>query len=127
MGGCATAAAPTLSFISGTASVTLGGVPVTVTGGSLAFTALAVPVPVEAGTVLATDAAGNVLQIVWPLLAGLPAGPPVLRLNLAAWTPAVQTGVLLDATLTFTARSADGSTATFTASGAGMPVPTFIP
>jgi len=65
--------------------------------GTLTFGPLAVPVPVEAGTVLNLDAAGNTLQIIWPALAGLPVGPPVLRVNLAAWTPAVATGVLLDA------------------------------
>ena len=76
---------------------------------------------------LATDAAGNVLQIVWPALAGLPVGPPVLRVNLVAWSPAVATGVLLDANLSYTVRGPDGSIAVFTAHGANMPVPTFIP
>jgi hypothetical protein len=51
----------------------------------------------------------------------------VLRLNLAQWNPAVATGNLLNATFTFVARGSDGSTATFTVSGAGMQVPTFVP
>ena len=129
MGNCAVAGVPTVSFVSGTANVTFTGtgLPVSVTGAPLSFGPLAVPVPVEAGTVLATDAAGNVLQVVWPLLAGLPAGPPVLRLNMVQWSPAVATGGLLNATLTFVARGADGSTATFTATGTGMPVPVFVP
>ena len=127
MGPCSTGAAPTASFISGSATVTSGGGSATATGAPLAFGPLTVPVPVEAGTVLATDAAGNVLQIIWPLLAGNPAGPPVIRLNMAAWNPGVHAGSLLDATLSFTARAADGSTATYSISGTGMAVPTFIP
>jgi len=128
MANCATAAAPTVSFSSGSAAVTMGGgVSATATGAPLAFGALAVPVPVEAGTVLTTDAAGNVLQVIWPALACGVAGPPVLRLNMAVWNPAVHAGTVLDAQLTFVARGADGSTATFTAHGTGMVVPTFVP
>jgi len=129
MGTCATSAAPPVAFVSGTGNMTLAGTAtsVTGTGAPLAFGPLAVPIPAEAGTVLATDAAGNTLQIIWPALAGLPAGPPVLRLQLTSWNPAVISGTSLDCDLTFTARTADGATATFTAHGAGMPVPTFIP
>jgi len=126
MGGCTASAAPAVSIVSGTGDVILGGASVTSASGPLTFGPLAVP-PAEAGTVLATDAAGNVLQIIWPALAGLPAGPPVMRMNLASWSAAVQTGVSLDATMTFNVRSADGSTATFTAHGTGMIVPTFRP
>ena len=83
--------------------------------------------PAEPGTVLATDAAGNVLQIIWPALAGLPPGPPTIRANLAAWNAGVQAGTRLDATLTFTASTPNGATATFTARGTNMSVPTFRP
>ncbi len=126
LGPCATSAAPAVAFISGTGNVTLSGSGASVTGagGPLAFGPLAVP-PAEAGVVLAFDAAGNVLQIIWPALAGLPPGPPVLRMNLVSWTAAVQAGVALDATMTFTVRSADGSVATFTAHGTNMIVPAF--
>ena len=91
------------------------------------FGPLVVPIPVELGTVLATDAAGDVLQVIWPAPAGLPAGPPTLRLNLASWSAAAQAGVALDAGLTFIARGADGSTATFTGHGASMIIPAFRP
>jgi len=124
LGPCTTNAAPSAAFISGTGNVTLGGA--SVNGGVLTFGALTLP-PAEAGTVLATDAAGNVLQVIWPALAGLPAGPPTMRLNLASWSAAVQAGVSLDASMTFNVRSADGSTASFTAHGTGMIVPTFRP
>jgi hypothetical protein len=73
--------------------------------------------------VLATDAAGNVLEIIWPALAGLPAGPPILRLQLAVFSGAVHQGVSLDGDLTFVAHAPDGTTATFTAHGANMIVP----
>ena len=128
MGNCATAAVPTVGFISGTATATLAGTTTSVMpAGSLTFGPLTSPIPAEPGTVLATDAVGNVLQVIWPALAGLPAGPPVLRLNMVQWTAAVQTNVRLDVTLTFVARGADGSLTTFTASGLGMFVPTFVP
>jgi len=128
MGPCATSASPTVSFVSGTCNVTFAGTTTSVIpGGPLTFIALAPPVPAEAGVVLATDAAGNVLQIIWPALAGLPPGPPTFRTNLVAWSPAVQAGSLLDATLTYTARTPNGATATFTARGTNMAVPTFRP
>jgi len=129
MGPCAISAAPTVSVISGTCNVVLAGTTTSVTsaGGPLTFGPLAVPVPVEAGTVLATDAAGNKLQIIWPALAGLAPGPPRLRINLASWSAAVQTGLALDADFSFVANGADGSTATFTAHGANMVVPVFVP
>jgi hypothetical protein len=128
LGSCSTGSAPSATFVSGTGDVTLSssGASVTGAGGSLTFGSLAVP-PAESGTVLATDAAGNVLQVIWPALAGLPAGPPVMRMNLVSWTADVQTGATLDATMTFNVRSADGSVATFTAHGTGMIVPTFKP
>jgi len=128
IGTCTSVAPPAVSFISGTCNVTLAGTSTSVIpGGPLTFTPLLIPVPAEPGVVLATDAAGNVLQIIWPALAGLPPGPPTLRTNLVAWTAAVQSGVLLDATLTYTAQTANGATATFTARGTNMPVPTFRP
>src|SRR5262249_21907054 len=129
MGPCAISAAPTVSVISGTCNVVLAGTTTSVTsaGGPLTFGALTVPVPVEAGTVLATDAAGNTLQVIWPVLAGLPPGPPTIRVNLASWSAAVAAGIQLDATMSFVARGPDGSTATFTAHGTNMVVPTFVP
>ena len=69
------------------------------------------------------DANGNVLEIIWPALAGLPAGPPVLRFQLAHWSPAVQTGVSLDATMQFNAQAPDGSTAAFNVVANGLVVP----
>ena len=130
MGGCTTSAAPSVTFVSGTGNVTLAGTNTSITsaGGPLTFGPLLVPiVPPEPGVVLNIDPAGNVLQIIWPALAGLPAGPPVFRMNLASWSAAAQTGVALDATMTFTARNLDGSTATFTARGTGMVIPAFRP
>jgi len=47
----------------------------------------------------------NTLEIIWPALAGLPPGPPILRLQLASFSSAVQTGVSLDAAMTYTAKA----------------------
>jgi hypothetical protein len=123
MGPCTEGNSPADQFISGTGSVTLSGSGASVAGGALTFGALLAPVPAEAGVVLATDAAGNVLEIIWPALAGLPPGPPILRLQLATFSGQVQQGTQLDATMTFTARAPDGTTATFTATGTNMVVP----
>jgi hypothetical protein len=125
MGPCTTNNPPADQFISGTGTVTLSGSGASVVpgGGTLTFGPLLSPVPAEPGVVLVIDAAGNVLEIIWPALAGLPPGPPILRLQLASFTSAVQAGVTLNATMTFTARAPDGTTATFTASGTGMVVP----
>jgi hypothetical protein len=125
MGTCSTSAAPTLTWLGGTATVTFSGTAnsVTATGAPLTFGALTPPVPAEPGVVLNTDAAGNVLQLIWPALAGLPPGPPTLRLNLAVFSPAVAAGSLVNATLVFNVRGPDGSTATFTGTGTNMVVP----
>ncbi|HEY6193966.1 MAG TPA: fibronectin type III domain-containing protein [Candidatus Eisenbacteria bacterium] len=124
LGPCTASASPAVQVISGTGTVTLsGGGSVTANGGTLTFGPLTVPVPAEPGVVLATNATGDVLEIIWPALAGLPAGPPIIRLQLASFSAAVQSGVSVDATMTFTAQAPDGTTATFTASGSNMIVP----
>lgn len=123
LGACTATAAPAVNFISGTCNLTRNGVSVTATGAPLSFGALTVPIIIEPGVVLATDAAGNVLQIIWPALAGLPPGPPVLRFNLAQRDPSIATGDVLDATMTYVARAPDGSTATFNVAATGMVVP----
>ena len=130
MGACTASDTPSDTFVSGSGDVTLAGTNTSITsaGGPLTFGPLLLPgLVIEPGVVISTDAAGNVLQIIWPALAGLPAGPPVLRMNLASWSPAAQTGAALDATMTFNARNLNGSTATFTARGTNMVIPTFIP
>jgi hypothetical protein len=127
MGSCSSLQSPppSISWISGTGSLRFSGTntQVTVNGLPLAFGPL-LTVPGENGVLLATDAAGNVLEIIWPALAGLPPGAPILRLQLAAYSAAVHQGSSLDCDLTFVARAPDGTTATFTAHGANMIVPT---
>src|SRR5206468_2060030 len=106
LGVCTAANSPAVSFISGTGNVSQSGSGSSVTGGggALTFGALLSPgVNIEPGIVLTTDASGNVLEIIWPALAGLPAGPPILRLQLSQFSGAVQMGASLDATMTFTA------------------------
>ena len=111
---CALGSAPAVSFVSGTGSTSRTG--------PLTFGALAVPVPAEAGTVLATDAAGNTLQIIWPAIANGVAGAPIMRLQLVDNTR-FAAGDAISASLSFTFRAPDGTTATITASAANMVVP----
>jgi len=115
LGGCATGNAPAVSFISGTASLSAGGG----VGGNFTFGALAVP-PAEGGVVLANDAAGNTLEIIWPALAGGAPGPPIMRLQLVR---SGQAGSTLSVNMSFTAHAPDGTTATFTASAANLLIP----
>ena len=98
LGACVPSPTPAVQFSSGTGIVTLSGsgTPVTTTGGSITFGPLLVPVIIEPGVVLVIDPTGNVLEIIWPGLAGLPPGPPILRLQLASYSTAVQAGVSLD-------------------------------
>ena len=128
LGPCTASDAAAVHFTSGTGNVFLAGstTSVTASGNPVAFGALLFPgAALEPGVVLATDASGNVLEIIWPELAGLPAGPPILRLQLSSWDAAVQTGVSLDVAMTFTATAPDGTTATFTVNGRNMVVPAF--
>ena len=57
-------------------------------------------------------------------LAGLPAGPPLMRLQLVRWNSWIQTGRQVDVSMSFNAQAANGSTATFNvrANGIGVPV-----
>ena len=100
-------------------------IPVTSTGKELVFPPLVFPgVLLEPGVVTSADVNKNVITIVWPQLAGLPPGPPILRLQLAKWNPWVRTGQKVDLTMTFTAVAADGKLATYTASGKDILIPT---
>jgi len=125
-GACAATDAPAISYVGGTGNAVLAGSTnsITATGLPLAFGALLFPgAALEPGTVLATDAAGNTLQIVWPALAGLPPGPPTLRLNLASWNTRVRSGRSVDVRMTFTAVAPDASTATFTVAATNLLIP----
>ncbi len=65
LGGCVPVAAPAVNFISGTGNLTRGGSSVTATGAALTFGPLLFPgLALEPGIVLASDAAGNVLEII---------------------------------------------------------------
>jgi len=111
---CSTSAAPTVSFISGTASVSGGA------SASFSVGALTVP-PAETGVLLATDAAGNTLEIIFPALVvgGVP-GPPIVRVQLTHGAPS---GSTVSVKASLVARTANGQTATFTASASNLVVP----
>jgi hypothetical protein len=77
----------------------------------------------EPGVLAASDADKNVLEIIWPALAGLPAGPPVVRFQLAKWNAWVQTGRAVDISLRLNAVGPDGKPAVFTANASNLVLP----
>ena len=126
VGACAAADAPAVSFVGGSANVFQAGtnVSVTSTGSALTFGALLFPgALLEPGVVLASDVNKNVLEIVWPGLAGLPPGAPVFRLQLARWNAWIRTGRRIDVQMQFDARATDGSTASYNVVAPGILMP----
>ena len=126
IGSCAASDAPTVHITGGTGNVlrTGGNNSVTTSGQELVFGPLLSPgVAIEPGVVLTTDQFGNVLEIIWPALAGLPLGPPIMRLELASWNSWVQTGRQVDVTMSFNVQGPDGSTATFSVRANHITVP----
>ena len=124
---CAASEAPTIQFLGGSANMWRSGTSqsVTTTGQELVFGPLVFPgVFLEPGVVVASDAGRNVLEIVWPGLAGLGEGPPILRLQLERWNSWVTTGREIDARMTFNAVGPDGITGTYTANIRKVVVPT---
>jgi len=126
IGGCSTNDAATVIWPSGTANMFLAGTNTSVTNhGQLVFGQLLFPgALLEPGVVVASDAFGNVLEIIWPEISGLPPGPPILRLQLADWSSGVVTGAHVDVVMTFVATAADGTSATFTVNAKNLLVPT---
>ncbi len=97
---------------------------VTSTGKELVFPALAFPgVLLEPGVVVASDVNKNVFTIVWPQLAGLPPGPPILRLQLAKWNVWVRTGARVDLAMKVTGVAADGILANYTVDAKNILIP----
>lgn len=126
MGACAASEAPSFLFTGGradvyrprsTESVTFFGQPMTF--GPLVFPG----VLLEPGIVVASDVERNVLEIIWPQLAGLGEGPPILRLQLAHWSPWIQPGRKIDCMMEFDAVGPDGIVATYTARARNIEVP----
>lgn len=122
---CTASATPAVTYIGGTANVTLAGTNTSVVGGPLSFPTLLWGGLAEPGVIIVNDAAGNVLEIVWPSLdPTLPPGPPILRLQLASYNAAaVVQGVALDVHFTYQAQAPDGSIATFTVDAPATVVP----
>lgn len=125
-GACAAADVATIRFTGGTANMTRAGsnISVTSTGNALTFSPLLFPgTLIEPGVVLATDAQGNVLQIIWPGLSGLAPGPPILRFQQTRWNAWVQTGRSVDVTMRYDAVGPDGRSASFTATAKDLVIP----
>lgn len=125
VGPCAASATPTVVFRGGTGSVMLSGTTSNVsTSPTLTFGQLLFPgVLLEPGVVVASDANKNVLEIVWPGLAGLAPGPPILRLQLAKWTGNALPGRKVDVAMRFDGIGPDGLPASFSAKAAGLVLP----
>ena len=125
-GVCSAADAPRVRFTGGTANMFQAGTTksVTASGQASTFGALLSPgLLIEPGVVLANDAVGNVLEIIWPGLAGAPAGAPIIRFQQVSWNSWVQTGRRVDVTMTLNAIGPDGKTAVFTSSAKNVLVP----
>lgn len=126
-GPCAASATPSIVFTGGSGNMTVAGraTSLSTTNGPLTFGALLFPgLAIEPGVVIASDAAGNGLQIIWPQLAGLGAGAPILRLQLkSVSTLLARTGTKADVSMTFNAIGPDGAPATFTASARNLTIP----
>jgi hypothetical protein len=126
MGTCAASDAPTIHITGGRGNVfqSGSGKSVTVSGQELVFGPIVSPgVAIEPGVVLGTDQFGDVLEIIWPSLAGLPAGAPIMRLELASWNSWIQTGRQVDVTMEFNVTGPDGSTATYAVRANHITVP----
>lgn len=88
MGPCVATETPAIRFTSGHANVFLNGTTqsITFTGQQLTFGELLYPgALLEKGVVVANDAEGNVLEVIWPDLAGTGIGAPIVRVQLARW------------------------------------------
>ncbi len=125
VGACAASATPSVTFTGGTGSVKLTGTNTTVSQtATLTFPALLFPgLALEPGVVVANDNNKNVLEIIWPQLAGTGVGAPILRLQLARWTSAAQPGRSIDVAMKFNAVGADGVPAVFSANATGLVLP----
>lgn len=123
---CAASETNTIQFLGGAANMFRAGTTQSVTFGhqELAFGPLVFPgFALEAGVVVAQDVSQNVLEIIWPGLAGLGVGPPILRLQLAHWDPWVTTGREVDAMMRFDAVGPDGITGSYVVRARNVPVP----
>lgn len=106
-GPCAASETPTINVLGGHANVVINGTSqsLTITGERLTFGALVSPGQfIEPGVVVANDAEGNVLEIIWPALAGVGVGAPIVRVQLAQYnralvTPSTKVDVSWDLTL----------------------------
>jgi hypothetical protein len=115
-GRCAAADVPSIQFVGGSSNMLQAGTNISVTpqGRALTFGPLLFPgVLLEPGIVIANDANKNVLEIVWPGLAGLGAGAPILRTQFNGNNPWIKTGRAVDMRLRFDAIGPDGQPASF--------------
>ena len=125
-GFCAAADVPSIVYTGGSANVFRAGTNISVTSNGLPMTFGTLLFPgflAEPGVVVADDANRNVLEIIWPALAGFPPGPPILRLQQRQYNSWVRQGRALDYRMTFNARSADGATASYTVAANAVPIP----
>jgi hypothetical protein len=124
-GPCAASDAPTINVLGGHANVVINGTAqsVTITGERLTFGALVSPGQfIEPGVVLANDAEGNVLEIIWPALNGLGAGAPIVRVQLAQYNQALVTpSTLVDVSWDLTFEQ-DGVWQSIQGGAAGIPL-----
>lgn len=126
-GPCAASATPSIVFTGGSGQLTVAGraTSLSSTNAASTFGALLFPgIAIEPGVVIATDANRNGLQIIWPALAGLGAGAPVLRFQLKTVAPLLaRSGSKADVSMRFDAVGPNGLPASFTASARNLTIP----
>src|SRR5436190_8616242 len=93
MGPCVASTAPSIVFTGGHANVFIHGTDISVTslGQPLTFGPLQVPQTGEQGVVIAADPFASILEVVWPTIAGVGVGDPIIRLQLTNWNTALVT------------------------------------
>ena len=125
-GRCAAADVPTIQFVGGTANMLQAGTNISVTpqGAECSFGALLFPgVLLEPGVVVANDANKNVLEIIWPGLAGLGAGQPIFRTQFNGNNAWIATGKKVDFRMRFDAIGPDGQPASFNVVANNVTIP----
>lgn len=126
VGRCAASDVPTVLFTGGEANMLQAGTNISVTpqGQAATFGALLFPgFLLEPGIVVANDANKNVLEIIWPGLAGLGAGQPILRTQFNGNHPWIATGKKVDFRMRFDAIGPDGQPAVFNVVANNVTIP----
>jgi hypothetical protein len=87
IGACATALTPSIFIAGGHADVFVSGTTTSISG-PMTFGAFVLS-PGVAGELIGTDAVGNTMHVIWPVIQGVGVGSPIIRVELRAWNAAL--------------------------------------